>query len=155
MSRPGVWRPVPGVPGYQVSDGGQVRSWSPWKRGELLQPWLDKDGYQYVSLYRGGEKHTRRVHRLVLEAFVGPCPDGHQAAHWDGDKTNNRVSNLRWASPADNVADMLRMGRHAQARKAACPAGHPYSGDNLYTHPDGSRRCRACKRERRAQLASV
>jgi len=46
------------------------------------------------------------VHRLVLEAFVGPCPDGMEACHLDSDKTNNRVSNLRWDTHLENMRDL-------------------------------------------------
>jgi hypothetical protein len=54
----------------------------------------------------------RTVHQLVLEAFVGPKPSPkHQGAHWDGDLENNFVSNLRWATAKENIADKVRHGR--------------------------------------------
>jgi hypothetical protein len=101
---------------YEVSDHGLVRSLSNYRptSGGVLTPWVQNRGYQYVSL-RGIDrtKKTFAVHRLVLEAFVGPCPSGRQCAHGDGDPTNNQVENLRWASAAENIADRALHGRTA------------------------------------------
>lgn len=67
------------------------------------------DGYLRVSLYRRGQKRiTRYVHRLVLLAFVGPCPDGMEACHGIGGSKDNRVDNLRWDTPSANVSDRIR-----------------------------------------------
>jgi hypothetical protein len=90
-----------------VTSEGEVRSWrkSPrwWTR---LHPHADKDGYLRVS--SGHERHL--VHRLVLSAFVGPCPEGLEAAHRDGDPANNRAENLMWASHAENCAQKIGHG---------------------------------------------
>src|SRR3546814_4416225 len=59
---------------------------------------------------------------LVCESFHGPAPDGQQAAHKDGVRTNCYASNLRWATPASNTADkyghgtILRGARHPRAK---------------------------------------
>src|SRR3546814_10567208 len=59
---------------------------------------------------------------LVCEAFQVPAPDGQQAAHKDGFRTNCYASNLRWATPASNTADkyghgtILRGARHPRAK---------------------------------------
>jgi hypothetical protein len=50
------------------------------------------------------------VHRLVLEAFVGPCPDGHQCGHDNGVPSDNRVANLAWVTPRVNTLDKHRHG---------------------------------------------
>jgi hypothetical protein len=52
-------------------------------------------GHQVVNLHRDGQKVPRYVHHLVLEAFVGPRPEGLVCCHWDGDPGNNRLENLR------------------------------------------------------------
>lgn len=57
------------------------------------------------------------VHRLVLLAFVGPCPDGLQACHNDGDRENNRPDNLRWDTPSSNYADRDRHGTTATGER--------------------------------------
>lgn len=120
------WKPVLGYEGlYEVSDQGRVRSvdrWlvcrdgqRQWHRGKVLKQLDNNNGYQGVSLSnlcRGTKPKRVHVHSLVLNSFVGPRPDGHQAAHGDGDRSNNRLSNLRWATVSDNHADKLKHGTH-------------------------------------------
>ncbi len=50
------------------------------------------------------------MHRLVLEAFVGPCPEGMQCRHLDGNRSNNHIDNLAWGTPKENCADRGRHG---------------------------------------------
>lgn len=57
------------------------------------------------------ERQQRLVHRLVLEAFGGPCPDGMECRHLDGVRTNNAASNLCWGTRQDNADDRKRHGR--------------------------------------------
>jgi hypothetical protein len=52
----------------------------------------------------------RRVHRLVLEAFVGPAPEGEEGCHNDGNPANNALGNLRWDSHPSNMADQVAHG---------------------------------------------
>ena len=65
------------------------------------------------------------VNVLVCLAFHGPRPDDHDAAHWNGDRTDNRPENLRWATRSDNLADRGRHGtinhgeRNGQAKLTA------------------------------------
>lgn len=115
------WRPVVGYDGaYEVSEHGDVRSVERTIQrsngadqivpGKLLTKHPDRRGYHLVSLTRGHKAVHRRVHRLVLEAFVGPCPDGHEGLHGDGDMHNNHRSNLRWGTRTENVHDSMRHG---------------------------------------------
>jgi hypothetical protein len=68
----------------------------------------------------------RRIHRLVLETFVGPCPPGMVCAHNDGNATNNQIDNLRCDTHQANCDDRLRHGtlcrgeaaRHARLKEA-------------------------------------
>lgn len=119
------WRDVPGFPGYQVSDLGRVRScrrtigWgdggvgvaSPELGWRLLKPRpLGRHGHLIVSLQRDAATRSRQVHRLVLEAFVGPCPEGMETRHLDGHAGNNHLANLRWGTPLENAEDKQRHG---------------------------------------------
>ena len=161
------WRPVVDYEGlYEVSDLGRVRSLDRItldrlgkryaRKGRLLKPVKNTNGRLQVYLYRDGDQRPQQVHRLVLSAFVGPCPEGAEACHWDDDPTNNRLDNLRWASRSDNLYDRVRNGRDHNARKTHCANGHPYSPENTYVLPDGSRSCRICAmaKERRYQDAN-
>lgn len=104
------WRPVTNHVGYEVSSRGRVRSWrNPGKTPgvaespRLLKNSQTKAGYHQVTLAEPRRKEY--VHFLVAAAFIGPRPAGAQVAHGDGDGTNNRVSNLRYATPTGNSLD--------------------------------------------------
>jgi hypothetical protein len=116
-----------GFPGYRVGTDGSVWSrrgsrfvpsrgavafLSPgWRR---LRPSLVTGGYQGVCLCR----RPFKVHRLVLAAFVGPCPPGKQACHFpDPDRQNNRLENLRWDTPRGNMRDRAAHGNHPAGAK--------------------------------------
>ena len=110
------WRPVDDWP-YEVSDHGRVRraifaEKDRWSRpGRLLSQCKTKDGVFTVALYWNKKYRQRLVHRLVAFAFLGAPPSSHhEVAHWDGDGTNNRVSNLRWATHIENESDKIRHG---------------------------------------------
>lgn len=149
--------PVPGFPGYTVTDDGKVFSTRPWRGTNgprELQGGVNQKGYRLVVLCDGTHRRTREVHTLVAEVFHGPRPLGMDVCHGDGDKLNNAATNLRYASRAENNLDAVRHGTHYNASKMECPAGHRYDADNTYVAPaTGDRSCRACARERRTRRA--
>lgn len=65
------------------------------------------DGFRMIVNLRG---KTFNVNRLVLLAFVGPCPDGMEGCHNDGNHRNNALSNLRWDTHISNEKDKKRHG---------------------------------------------
>lgn len=165
--RPGEeWRPICGLEGrYEVSKFGRVRSLdrigtqgSRWGhpvevriKGRLLTPSPAAGGYLYARINGAGAL----VHRLVLEAFVGPCPDGHECAHQDGDPANNNLSNLRWATKVENQADRRRHGtmpigkNHYLGKKTHCKRGHEFNEETTRLFGGGRwRACKACEREK-------
>jgi hypothetical protein len=148
------WRDVVGLEGlYQVSSHGRVRSLDrvitrktgakQSYKGKLLKPALLKVGYLYVNI-RG----SKAVHRLVLEAFVGPCPEGMECRHLDGTRTNNHLSNLRWGTSSENNQDILDHGTNHNVAKSHCPRGHVLEVPNLRATPlrQGRRGCLSCNR---------
>lgn len=95
------WKPVAGLP-YEVSDQGRVRrtaNGSRTKAGRLLNPIVKRTGYRYVTLF--GQKRPRqlRLHRVVAEAFLGPCPANQEVHHKNGDRADNRLCNLQYVTP--------------------------------------------------------
>ena len=128
ISRPGdieEWREVVGFEFYDISSEGRLRSWRS-RQGKgllrieplILRPRLDDRGYLITALLHGGRQTQRHIHRLVGEAFIGPLPKGMVTRHWDGDSVNNRASNLRYGTAADNVADRTRHGTTARGEGA-------------------------------------
>ena len=110
------WRWVPGYEGfYVVSDHGRVCSMPrPRARGGILKSPCGSGGYPTLALVKDGIQKPFRVHTLVLTAFVGPCPDGFVACHFDGDPANNHLSNLRWDSQKANADDLKRHRREGK-----------------------------------------
>lgn len=101
-----IWKPILGFAGYEVSNHGRVRSWMSVNHpGKILSPAKTSSGYMQVSLSLRGSLHPLRIHRLVLIAFVGPCPTGMESCHKDGIRSNNCLSNLRWGTKSSNYQD--------------------------------------------------
>ena len=100
---------------YKVSNLGRIKSVTrlvknqhgPYQINErILKPESDNDGYLQVQLSKNGKATMRKVHHLVLEAFIGPRPSGAVARHFpDRDPTNNKASNLKWGTVAENRED--------------------------------------------------
>lgn len=124
------WRPVVGYEGvYEVSDRGRVRSLprtdarGRWRKGCVLRPGISGGGYLQVNLWIDRGHVPRKVHHLVLGAFVGPRPDGHETNHKNGRKADNALTNLEYVTPSANVRHANAMGlvhrRHGSAHHNA------------------------------------
>lgn len=151
-----IWRPVVGFEGaYEVSDHGRVRSVDRWvtytnrwggtsttfHHGQILRPGVHvRSGHLHVNLHR----KSRYVHQLVLEAFVGPRPDGmRHTRHMNGIPADNRVENLAWGTFSENYLDSVAHGTHTNAAKTYCKWGHEFTPEN--TIPNSGQKNRACR----------
>ena len=117
-----VWRTVKGYNGlYKVSTWGRVKSLDrcipnssgPGTRvmpGRILKAKPGADTYPRVGLSKHGIVVIRRLHVLVLETFIGSCPDGMECRHLDGKPENNRLENLAWGTPTENQRDRAAHG---------------------------------------------
>ena len=159
------WLDVPGYEGfYSASSWGRVRSEDrstldargvvKHYRGKLLALRLNPGGRLWVRLCKDGEQRVFSVHRLVLMAFVGPCPEGMEGCHNDGNEINNTPSNLRWDTKASNMVDRIRHGRNDRVNRICCPLGHLLSVPNLVVCrlARGHRICLACQRARQMKF---
>ena len=107
------WLPVVGYEGYyEVSDHGRVkrmaRGPATWP-GRILKGSIKRE-YPSVALYRDAERREYSVHRLVMAAFVGPCPEGNEVNHKDGIKANSYVGNLEYVTRSENVIHAVSIG---------------------------------------------
>lgn len=111
---PERWLPVVDWEGwYEVSDHGRVRRVAARalvRTGGILASFADRKGYRRVVLSQAGQRKYLRVHQLVSQAFLGPAPTGHEVNHKDGDKGNNRLSNLEWVTPKGNAEHAAKAG---------------------------------------------
>ena len=147
-----IWKPVVGYEGtYEVSNRGRVRSIDRINyrgvklKGVELTQFRTPHGYVRVGLCKFGKTRTTLVHPLVLEAFVGPRPEGSDCRHLNDKPDDNRVENLAWGSRSQNQYDSVRNGSHINARKVRCIRGHEFAGGNLYIAPKtGKRQCKRC-----------
>jgi hypothetical protein len=107
------WKDIPGYPGYQASSHGRIKSLRN-RTEKILKPIVNKwhRGYFTVNPYVGGHGRPKFVHRLILEAFIGPCPENYVCCHNDGNPQNNHISNLRWDTSKNNSEDMKKHGTY-------------------------------------------
>lgn len=92
---------------YEVSDEGRVRRIS---TGRILKVSNHPKGYRSIMLSGRGQRKNFLVHKLVLESFVGSCPEGHESRHLDGNRANNCLPNLAWGTSSENEGDKVRHG---------------------------------------------
>ncbi len=121
-----LWKEIPGAPGYEVSDEGNIRSVErvivQKSRGgasydrvfpaKALAPRKGGKGpYLYVNPSVNGKAKNLAIHVAVLTAFVGPKPSPkHEGCHKDDDSTNNALPNLYWGTRKENEADKKANG---------------------------------------------
>lgn len=110
-----IWKPVRGFEMYEVSNFGEVRSLP--RNGTVLKPrkmmgFIDSSGYHQVLLT--SYRIHKKIHRLVGEAFI-PNPENKPCInHINKIKTDNRVTNLEWATYSENTQHAYDTGYKAQ-----------------------------------------
>lgn len=116
------WRPVKDFEGYyEVSNTGLVRSVDReikhsrgsgtfTKKGKVLKPASDKNGYLLISLSRNSKQIKVRIHRLVAQAFIENVNNLPLVNHKDGVKSNNSIINLEWCDHSQNAIHAKDLG---------------------------------------------
>lgn len=116
---------IPDAPGYAVTTDGRIFScrkngygvgrFGAWKQ---LKPYPSDKGRLLISISINGRMKRRQLHRIIMEAFVGPCPDGMEVCHENGDHLDNRLDNLRHDTHIANEADKIRHGRTVRGERS-------------------------------------
>lgn len=135
-----IWKDIPSGPGYEVSDQGQVRMKSShvfnrgrlfFRKAKMLKQYVDRAGYLFVNLFPRGQRSSTGtrinkkffVHRLVLEAFEGKCPEDMSVDHINRNRQDNSRLNLRYADIVEQNQnrDLSRIsGEQSRFSKLTC-----------------------------------
>lgn len=127
------------MPQYIVSSTGRV--------ARLMKEKPPVRRYHRINVRdAAGKVRTYLSHVWILEAFVGPRPEGAVARHLNDNPGDNRLENLQWGSQSDNMQDAVINGR--RKLKEHCPLGHPITGNNIQMTGHTSARCKACNQVR-------
>lgn len=142
-----MWYEIPTWPGYRASLRGEILS----VKGDepRILKWECSGHYARVVLRRDGKSVTQYVHRLIALTFLGECPEGLQVCHGPGGNFDNRVSNLRYDTPSNNILDQVANGTHFEAARTKCDKGHDFTPDNIYWRSGRNgktyRKCKRCQ----------
>ncbi len=107
-----IWKDIIEYEGlYQVSNYGRIRSLETFvnhrygkriRKGKIKTLAVNKGGYHTVNLFKDNETKMLKAHRALMQAFV-PNPENKRTVnHKDGNKLNNHISNLEWATHKEN-----------------------------------------------------
>lgn len=133
------WRDIPSLNGkFEASVTGLIRN---KKSGLYRKPYINDSGYLCVGIYDSekGQSVQHRVHRLVAEAFI-PNPDGKRTVnHIDGNKLNNCVENLEWATHKENLSHARKIGLVVVTDRQRKAASENLKKNRLLAHP--KKRC--------------
>lgn len=115
------WKDIVGYEGlYQVSNLGRARSFK-WGKEKILKQPLDSKGYKTIFLCSKGKQATKRTHRLIAETFI-PNPENKPFInHINGVKTDNRIENLEWCTPNENIQHAFRTGLNKGLKSKQSP----------------------------------
>lgn len=132
-----IWKDVEDYEGlYQVSNLGRVKS---SYTNRILKGYKITGGYLGVKLCKNNIKSTKKIHRLVAEAFIQNPDNKPQVNHIDEDKTNNMVSNLEWMTAKENTNHGTRNERSGKTQSIPIIATNLKTGE--YTEFYGSSEC--------------
>lgn len=122
------WKPISEYNGqYFISNLGNVMSIK-YKYPRLLKPRKDNCGYLRVALVSGTKIQECKIHRLVAIEFIDNPSNKPTVNHKDGDKTNNKVNNLEWATNKEQMVHAKKIGLlHFKKKATRTPASSPSS----------------------------
>jgi len=104
-----VWKKIEGYDLYEVSNFGNIKSLN-FNKESILKLNLTDKGYLHVSLFKNRIKKTTSVHRIVAISFI-PNPENKPCVnHIDGNKQNNKITNLEWVTVKENIHHSFNLG---------------------------------------------
>jgi hypothetical protein len=140
-----LFKVIDSYPDFSISQCGKIKRNG---TGKILKTFIHKKGYEMVNIKpdgRGAGK-TLKIHRLVAAAFIPNPLNKPQVNHKDGDKTNNDVSNLEWATPRENM-------KHAFDTGLSTPPKNPTKFTDEVVREIASRHIPKCRKNGARALA--
>ncbi len=135
-----IWKDIPEYTNlYTISNLGRIKD----RKSRVMKFDLTKKGYQRITLRKMGHLSRQYVHRLVLSVFVRLPKAQEQCNHIDGNKANNRISNLEWVTAQQNIRHSFKkLGRIGPRGERSGWFGvfaenNPRSKKYIITKPDG------------------
>lgn len=125
MAEKEIWKPVKGYEGYyEVSNRGRVKrvgkyrnQVKEWESNVILKPAKKNNGYMFCQLSKDNKASTKMIHRLVAEAFIDNPDNKPTVNHIDGNRANNTVENLEWATYTENNNHAIHVLATVDSRK--------------------------------------
>ena len=135
-----MWKPIPGLEGlYSANENGEIKSEDRpvdffarnrrikyTKKGIVLKQTATSRGYLCVSIHKDGKQRVVRSHDLIAKTFLPNPENKTQVNHIDGNKKNNKVENLEWVTPRENLLHAFKNGLN--------PGGRPWAGKKGKDH---------------------
>ena len=165
-----IWKDIKGYEGlYQVSNTGKIRSLDHYAsngikdilyKGKILSPGNNSRGYLFVGLCKKNKVTHKYIHRIVAETFLNNQNNKATVNHIDGNKSNNNVNNLEWATYSENELHCVRvLGNNRQKEYSPKKAVLQYDLKGNFIKEDESTReatrqtgakaiCEVCKGKR-------
>lgn len=117
-----IWKPINlteyNLPNFEVSNLGNIRH---VKRKKIRKVRTNRWGYQQIHIHVGFKSQKCiSVHKIVASTFLDKKQKGFQVNHKNGIKTDNRVDNLEWVTPSNNIKHSIKIGRSKIRKGEEC-----------------------------------
>lgn len=116
-----IRKPIEGFEGYEVTSDGDIISYKTGgtgrsDKGRVMNWFYGSSGYRQVKLSKKGKGYHFPIHRLVATHLVEGRFDGAVVNHINGDKDDNRASNLEWVTQRENIAHVDKVQNYVPCK---------------------------------------